>query len=82
MRSLRSPFLQGGEYVTDMILWIKHVLHSNRGAPRWQPMFDGAARFFHGTLSPPGSPVTSPLLGADELSPTLEVNNAQIRNGN
>ena len=27
MRSLRSPFLQGGEYVTDMILWIKHVLH-------------------------------------------------------
>jgi hypothetical protein len=31
---------------------------------------------------PPGSPVTSPLLGADELSPTLEINNAQIRNGN
>src|SRR5260370_20487970 len=59
-----------------------HVLHSNRGAPRWQPMFDGAARFFHGTLSPPGSPVPSPLLAADELSPTLEVHNAQIRTGN
>jgi hypothetical protein len=51
MRSLRSPSLQGGEYVTDMILWIKkHVLHSDRGAPRWRPTYDGAVTFFHGTL--------------------------------
>jgi hypothetical protein len=53
MRSLRSPFLQGGEYVTDMILWINHVLHADRGAPRWRPMFDGAARFFHGAFRCP-----------------------------
>jgi helix-turn-helix protein len=28
------------------------------------------------SLSPPGSQVTSPLFRADELSPTLEINNA------
>src|SRR6266404_2818234 len=30
-----------------------HVLHADRGAPRWRPMFDGAARFFHGAFRCP-----------------------------
>ena len=34
--------------------WLKkHVLHSDRGAPRWRSMFDGAARFFHGAFLRP-----------------------------
>jgi len=63
-------------------LWRSPGVHTRLALRSWSASLAASGKVLSRTLSPPGSPVTSPLLGADELSPTLEVNNAQIRNGN
>ena len=65
-----------------MILWIKHVLHSDSWSASLAIHVRWSGKVLSRSFSPPGSPVTSPLLRADELNPALEVNNAQFRNGN
>src|ERR1700731_256602 len=66
----------------DMILWVKDVLHLRSWSASLATYVRWRGNVLSRSLSPPGSPVPSPLLRVDELSPTLEVHNAQIRNGN